>query len=122
MRVLVCGSRWWIDREYLYEQLDKFHEKVPITTLIEGCATGADSQAGDWARSRGVEVAPFPAKWQEYHKAAGPIRNQQMIDEGKPQFGIAFHDDLANSKGTKDMTQRLSKHNIPWVVLKGRDK
>lgn len=136
MRVLVCGSRYWSDREYVYEQLDKFHAVVPITALIQGLATGADIQAHDWAKDRGVELPEsvpgkegFPADWNgDYgfkppevpRRAAGNLRNQQMIDEGKPDFGIAFHENLAESSGTRDMTEKLTKAKIPWINLKGR--
>jgi hypothetical protein len=127
LRVLVTGDRYWVDRAYVFEQLDKFHAAIPITTLIQGLATGVDIQAHDWAKARGVPLAEsepgkggFPALWSQHHKAAGPIRNQQMIDEGKPDFGIAIHRDLAKSKGTKDMTERLTKAGIPWINLKGR--
>lgn len=128
VRVLVCGSRYWSDRAYLYEQLDKLHASLPITTIIQGLASGADIQAHDWAKSRGVELAEetpgaegFPAHWQERGRGAGPIRNQQMLDEGEPDFAIAFHENLAESKGTRDMTQRLTKAKIPWINLRGRE-
>lgn len=45
-----------------------------------------------------MELLRFPAKWNEHGKAAGPIRNQQMLTEGKPDVVFAFHDDIASSK------------------------
>lgn len=59
---------------------------------------------------------PFPAKWKEFGRAAGPIRNQQMLDEGKPELVLAFHDDLENSKGTKDMVGRAMKADLPVIL------
>lgn len=32
-----------------------------------------------------------------------------MLDEGKPDFVVAFHNDITNSKGTLDMITRAKK-------------
>jgi hypothetical protein len=45
----------------------------------------------------------FPAKWDEYGKAAGPIRNQEMVDS-KPDLVLAFWD--GRSPGTLDAIKR----------------
>jgi predicted Rossmann-fold nucleotide-binding protein len=52
--------------------------------------------------------------------AAGPIRNQQMIDEGKPDLVIAF----PGGAGTHDMMARATKANLQqiWVILDDRTK
>jgi len=39
-----------------------------------------------------------------------------MLDEGKPTYVLAFHDNLAESKGTKDMVTRAKKAGIPVEV------
>ena len=65
-----------------------------------------------------MRVLAFPADWDKYHKAAGHIRNQQMLTEGKPTLVLAFHHDLARSKGTKDMVRRALKAGLA-VYLNG---
>ena len=49
--------------------------------------------------------------WHQAHP--GPIRNQQMLDEGKPTEGLAFHPDADVKSGTGDMVARLRKAGIP---------
>ena len=44
----------------------------------------------------------------------GHIRNQQMIDEGKPDLVVAFK----GGTGTADMTRRAKKHNIKVIEVK----
>lgn len=62
----------------------------PITTIISGACRGADRLAVMWAKSVGVPVEEYPANWGRYGKAAGPIRNLQMLKDGKPDLVVAF--------------------------------
>jgi hypothetical protein len=136
MRVLVTGDRRWTDHRLIIETLDALHAEEPITLLIEGCATGADRLAGahppvyaegnpeypdveppGWAWYRGVPGAHYPADWRRYGRGAGPIRNQQMLDAGRPDRVVAFHANLDASRGTADMVRRAIKAGIPvWLA------
>lgn len=117
MRVLVCGSRDWTDRKRLYQVLDQVHVSHDITAVIEGEARGADKMARGWAASRNIAVAAFPADWNRYKLAAGPIRNRQMLIEGKPELIVAFHDDLPHSKGTRNMITQAMKAGLPVLTF-----
>lgn len=99
MKVLVCGGRDYDDWPKLKEALDQFHEVTPITEIIHGGAQGADRLSGVWARWNNIKETVFPANWKEHGKAAGVIRNQQMLDEGKPDRVMAFK----GGKGTENM-------------------
>lgn len=48
------------------------------------------------------------ADWKTHGRAAGPIRNQRMIDEWKPTLVIAF----AGGRGTADMIRRAKAAGI----------
>lgn len=109
MRVIVCGDRNWHDYHAIEGVLSNFRKG---TIIIHGAARGADSLADLAAKQLGFERIPFPAKWEELGKKAGIVRNQQMLDEGKPDRVIAFHDNIEKSKGTKDMIQRAQKAEI----------
>jgi Protein of unknown function (DUF2493). len=112
MRILVCGSRHFND----YELLSKTLGGIPdITYIIEGEARGADRLSAQWAERMGVPVQRFPADWDHYGKRAGPIRNLQMLREGKPDMVVAF---LApNSRGTKNMIEIAQKAGIPVNIV-----
>lgn len=112
LRVLVCGDRHWYDRVFIFNALDKVHRKEGISLIIEGGAKGADHDGQLWALSREVQYVTVSAEWDKYGRAAGPHRNQKMVDEWKPDLVLAFHDDLAHSKGTADMIQRATKAGI----------
>ena len=102
MKVLVCGGRDYSDRRSLYETLDTMHFANPIKQIIAGGANGADMLAADWAQMRGVGLHTFRAEWETHGKKAGPLRNQKMLDEGKPELVVAF----PGGRGTADMVRR----------------
>lgn len=116
-KVLVCGDRNWKDKEYLFGILDGIREFYGTTQIIEGCARGADSLAEKWSFENYIPNRHFPADWDQYGKAAGPIRNRQMLKEGKPDMVVAFHASLNNSKGTKDMVNISRKEGLPVFVF-----
>lgn len=115
MRVLVTGDRNWTDHEIIRNILYGYTPLVSIepVVVIHGAARGADSIAGEYAAMIGFEVEEYPADWGTHHRAAGPIRNRQMLKEGKPDVVLAFHDDLASSKGTKDMVDASLAAGVP---------
>ena len=123
-RVLICGDRNWSDRMAFDLAMDRWIAKHGLPeTIIEGCARGADSMAGhEWAYDNPiglVQVDHYPANWDRYGKSAGPRRNEQMLVEGKPDAVIAFHADLANSKGTAHMVRIARAAGLPvWVAVK----
>ena len=100
MKVLICGSRHWTSREIIRKELEKFS---PDTIVIEGETRGADTIAREEAEKLGFEVLKFPADWKNEGLAAGPKRNSRMLNEGKPDLVIAFHEDWEHSKGTRHM-------------------
>lgn len=84
--------------------------------VIEGEAKGADLLASDAAFYFGIPVLRFPADWDKYGRAAGPIRNTQMLKEGKPDLVVAFHDNINASKGTLNMVQQARKQSVKVMV------
>ena len=98
----VCGGRDFADEVLVLRTLDRVHAKRPVSTLVQGCCpTGADAMAVAWAKSRGVRCIGFLANWREFGRAAGPMRNAQMVAYGLDGF-VAF----PGGRGTADMVTR----------------
>jgi len=114
-RVLVCGDRNWTDELAIRSWLCWLQD-WGFDTVIEGEARGADTIARNEARLCGMEVVKFPADWKLYHKAAGAIRNKQMLVEGKPDLVLAFHSDIERSKGTKLMLKLAQDAGVEWLL------
>ena len=111
MRIIVCGGRDYDDRGTVVRLLILVAEHLGQNlTIVHGAARGADTLVGEVAGELGLEVEPHPADWKTHGKAAGPIRNQQMLDAGA-DLVIAF----PGGKGTADMVERARKAGI--VVL-----
>lgn len=126
--ILVCGGRkygvlpahWEDDTQAVKEQilltkyLDAIAAKCNIIRLVHGAAKGADSLAGAWSRDKGIDTKAYPAEWRKYDKAAGSIRNQQMLDEEEITLVIAF----PGTSGTADMKRRARAAGIPVLEVK----
>lgn len=110
MRVLVCGGRDYRDRDYVFSVLSHLRLKHGEITVIQGGATGADQHARDWCfGSPGkAHLINEPADWKKHGKAAGPMRNQRMLDEHKPDLVIAF----PGGAGTADMVRRAKAAGV----------
>jgi hypothetical protein len=115
-RIIICGGRDFADREWLYSSLDAIHERRGVAAVIHGAARGADKLSAEWAQDRRVQAEPYPADWHNDGKAAGPKRNQRMLDMAAPDGVVAF----PGGRGTADMVSRAQRAGVP--VLDLRDK
>lgn len=103
MRIIVCGGRDFHDREAVFDALRKLQEKHGLIVIINGDAPGADRLAQTYAtHARNCHLITEPADWKTHGKAAGPIRNQAMIDKHSPEAVVAF----PGGSGTADMVKR----------------
>jgi hypothetical protein len=108
--VLVTGDRKWTDRYTIYQVLSRIaadHSEDQLV-LVHGDADGADTIAAEVGKELGFAVVPMEADWNRYKKAAGPIRNRKMLDLA-PDEVHAFHDDLTQSKGTRNCVEQARK-------------
>lgn len=130
MRVLVCGGRDYPNHILVWTTLDALFglsDEVLLPPLgaviIHGGAgsvievegrkkvIGADLIAREWAICNWVPDEEYLPDWNTHGKAAGPIRNQKMLDEGKPDLVVAF----PGGRGTADMVRRAEKAQIPVI-------
>lgn len=131
MTILVTGGRDYADADKVFSTLNAIHAETPIDRLVHGGASGADALASQWAVARRIKaISSFPADWDDlshpdalvrtrrdgtkYNAAAGPIRNQKMIEETKPDLVVAFF----GGNGTKDCVRRALAAGIPVQEVK----
>ena len=107
---IVTGGREYTDLACINLAFDGLVARTSpsATTLHHGDCQGADRLAAAQATERGFLVEGHPPKWKVHGKAAGPIRNKELVDL-HPDYVLIFHDNLISSKGTKNCVQLLLK-------------
>lgn len=143
MRVLVCGGRDYgtttlpdgvvIPDEQqirrLNQILERAHEEyqqrrsildrpdaytAQSFVLINGGAKGADRLAEEWGTAKpGVVVNTYYADWKKHKRAAGPIRNVEMLKDSRPNCVIAF----PGGNGTAHMVKIAKKAGVPVMEV-----
>lgn len=136
MRVLVTGSRRWVNPQVVHDALlwawyDAVQDGADGITVVHGTAQGADTIADEWARTHepfGVKRDPHPADWSgpcgadcqpghrrerrdgsDYCPLAGHRRNQHMVNLGAA-IVLAFQQ--SGSTGTADCIRRAESAGI----------
>lgn len=117
MKVLICGSRYYKNYDKILNIVKSLKDNFKNIVIIEGGASGADEFAKKVAIELHIDFKEYKADWKKYGRAAGPKRNQLMLDSENPDLVIAFHENLQSSKGTKDMINRAKKNNIKVEVF-----
>jgi aspartokinase-like uncharacterized kinase len=109
VKILVCGGRDYADSSRVWGVLDAFHRSRGHVHVIQGGARGADQIAREWAQSKQLAYSTIIADWAQHGAAAGPIRNQRMLDELSPDLVLAF----PGGRGTADMVRRAKARGFP---------
>lgn len=108
MRIIICGSRGFNDYNYLEKRMDKLTRKLKEVVVVSGHARGADQLGEKWAYKNQYKVEIFPANWLENGRAAGILRNKEMVDS-EPGAVVAFYDGISHGTG----------HTIEYALSKG---
>ena len=116
-RVLVTGSRDWDNLALLSFLIgvaigESGRPKAEVVIVHGACPTGADTMAEQTAVTSDVMTEPHPADWDRHDKAAGPIRNQEMVDLGA-DICLAFFKVGAGNRGTANCAASAERAGIP---------
>lgn len=106
-KIAVTGGRDYRNKARVWQVLDAAVIRLGMTSGIDGGAPGADLHARMWAADNKFPWHTEKAKWHVYRRAAGPIRNQVMIDM-RPDIVIAF----PGNDGTADMVRQATAAGI----------
>ena len=119
MRLIIAGDRRFRDYVKLCSAMNDLYAKgYHPNVIVSGGAKGTDTLGERWAREHHVMVARFPAEWNKYGKAAGPIRNKQMAEyaaAGNDGVLLAFLS--PESKGTKHMVETARKTSGLSIIV-----
>ena len=115
MHVAVVGTRDFNNYHLMSNILTNFIAPIEENIIIvSGGARGADSMAVTYAKIIGLdEPLVFPADWTRYGKAAGHMRNPDIVNAADVLF--AFWD--GKSTGTADSIELAKNKGIPTCVI-----
>lgn len=129
LRIIVAGGRdfknYNLLEDTLYGYLRDVNDRNIVDSpsqvkFISGCCKGADILGEQFACRHEYDVIRFPANWDKYGNAAGPIRNEQMakyaVADGNRGVLVAFWD--GKSKGTKSMIGLAKKYGLEVHVVR----
>lgn len=109
-KVIVTGGREFMD----YFSVAKVLDSIPgLNTVIQGGAKGADACGRAYCELSGKLSHTYHANWGKHGKAAGPIRNTQMLSENKDALVIAF----PGGRGTKHCVEEATRLGLPVLVV-----
>jgi hypothetical protein len=111
-RVLVTGSRGWTNVAWLRHVLAEHF--AGDTVLVHGGARGADRLAADAWLEMGGQLECWSPDWGTQGKAAGFIRNKQMVKSGI-DLCLAFWD--GQSKGTEHTIDLCERAGVPVALF-----
>lgn len=115
--ILVTGSRDWTNEAVIWSAMEAEYADG-CTYIVGDCPTGADAIAYEYWSTTLASTSSMDrhfANWAKHGRAAGPMRNQKMVDE-RPDIVLAFNKD--NSTGTADCVRRAQRLHIPvklWI-------
>ena len=117
VKILICGGRHFDEYGAFSETVNSVLNELGIhqdqIELVSGGCEGTDKMAERYAEENGIPISVFTADWKRYGRAAGPIRNRQMIDQIKDcdrRYVIAFTGD--RTKGTRNTIEIAGKNGI----------
>lgn len=115
MKLIIAGTRDFDDYEKMRKEVDAFLKKhqVDAPEIVSGGAKGADALGERYAREKGYAINRFPAKWNLFGKAAGPIRNEKMARYA--DACIVFWD--GESRGTRSMIALSKEYELELSVV-----
>jgi len=112
-KIAIVGSRTFDDYNFLKAILYKHTKGIPNSySIVSGGAKGADSLAKQYAEEFKIPIKEFLPDWATHGKSAGPIRNEQIVEEC--DIVIAFWDGI--SRGTKNTVWLATKAQKPVYV------
>ena len=121
MRICCIGSRTWHDKDKIREVISEFYEKNSDLVVISGGAPGADNLSVEVAKELGIPTIKYYANWAKWGKAAGPIRNSEMLRDGEPDAVVAFRKGPV-SIGTDDCINEARKLGIIVHIISEKTK
>ena len=101
--IIITGGRDYADWPMVQAILNLFD----IGLIIQGGASGADLMAKDYAETFNIPYVTVEADWNKHGRAAGPIRNKEMLLKYPNAVIVAF----PGGRGTENCVKQAVAMN-----------
>nr|WP_324192997.1 DNA polymerase III subunit alpha [Nocardia transvalensis] len=118
MRVVVTGSHDWTAWELVWRELDALAKRCTTLQVAVGdCPSGVDLHVRGWCRKNKhrCQWRVYQADWRRHGDAAGPLRNQEMVDDNRDAVCLAFP--LSTSIGTNNCIDLAREAGLPVRII-----
>lgn len=123
MRIIVAGPRDFTDAKFVRAKLDRLTAALDDAVILTGaCPTGVDAIAEQWAFFNGYTVERYHADWDRHKKAAGPLRNSEMVGNGGAKALIAFLDAGRGDVEVNELVALAKKHRLRVRIVQCETK
>lgn len=120
-RIIICGGRHFEDYDRMESVMNEVISKIDpwrdVIEIVSGNCEGADQLGELFAKNHELPCKVFPAQWGKYGKAAGPIRNSEMIkyaSEAEMPVVVAFRN--PRTRGTNDTVKKATNKGFKVFV------
>ena len=110
MRIVISGCRGASAVDFIERTLCGYLGSGDL--VVTGGCSGVDAIAHNFARRLFCKTEVVPADWDKHGRAAGPIRNAEMIKDA--DMLIVFWD--GDSRGTKNAIDEARKRRVETHV------
>jgi len=111
MKICVTGGRDYSNKEFVEKVFNLLGNRIEHVGV--GCATGLDALVRDYTISNNLSREVFNADWTGLGRSAGPIRNEKMLRDTKPDYLFVF----PGGRGTQDCKSKAIFLGIKIIDL-----
>ncbi len=119
MKLAIVGGRDYKDFDtlkktiyrYFFGKEENNKDLFLFDTIVSGAASGVDSLSARFAIENGINLVEFPADWEKWGKAAGPIRNEKIIEVSDVVLAI-WDGKSPGTRSSIDIARKLKKTTV----------
>jgi len=114
-KLAIVGGRDYKDYDNFKKITDAYIKKIgmPPSVIISGGASGVDTMAEKYAKENKIETIILKPDWNKLGKAAGIIRNTDIINEATHVLALPTN----KSVGTYDSIDKAKKLNKELEIV-----
>jgi YspA, cpYpsA-related SLOG family len=121
IKLAIVGTREFTNYEEFNIHMSNYLQKInctpsDINQIISGGAAGADSLAERYATEHHIDILIFKPNWERFGKAAGVLRNTNIIENSTHVLAFPSKIMTTNNKGLLESISRGTNDSIRKAI------